>query len=177
MRTESVGPFSPRAAAIAAFVCFAPVVVTFAVAPGVRWAEYPGIFFHLSVFLLVPSLKAPDWARTAGYGWLLLDVTAGVLAIRSVPHEVSEAVRLGAHIFAGIWIVMASLSASLPMKLIGVPMGLWLSGYTFVSMFLPMSALAPASLLMLAWLALIAWRNEGNCVPRQRPVDELQSEP
>jgi hypothetical protein len=40
-----------------------------------------------------------------------------------------------------------------------------------------MSALAPASLLMLAWLAVIAWHNGGNWVPRQRLVREFQSEP
>ena len=54
---------SPRVLALAAIACFLPVMVTFAVAPGVWWANYPGILFHLALFLPVPKLEAPDWAK------------------------------------------------------------------------------------------------------------------
>ncbi|WP_437815672.1 hypothetical protein [Sorangium sp. So ce1078] len=93
MKESSAAPCSPRVAASVAFLCFAPVLVSFAVAPGARWPEYPGLAFHLAVFALVPSLRAPEWARMAGYGWLFLDVTTGVLALNHVPHAVADPVR------------------------------------------------------------------------------------
>ncbi|WP_437815670.1 hypothetical protein [Sorangium sp. So ce1078] len=45
------------------------------------------------------------------------------------------------------------------MKLVGVPAGAWLFAYSFVSPFLPPTVLAPASILMMVWFALIAWQN------------------
>ena len=59
---------STRAIAIAAFTFFAPVVVTFAASPGVFWADYPGILFHLAIFLLVPRLPAPIGLRRQAMG-------------------------------------------------------------------------------------------------------------
>ena len=53
-----------------------PVVASFRFAPGIWWAEYVGILYHLAMFLLVFKLPAPEWAKAAGYGWLLLDVAA-----------------------------------------------------------------------------------------------------
>ena len=150
---------STRAIAIAAFIFFAPVVVTFAVAPGVFWADYPGILFHLAIFLLVPRLAAPDWAKAAGYGWLVLDVMTGVLTLNAVPHDIADYVRLGGHIFAGIWIFTASLSGSRSMQIVGIILGGLLFAYTFVSPFLPMAVLAPNALLFLVWLGIIAWQN------------------
>ncbi len=157
--TQESSPISARAAAFAACVFFAPVAVTFAVAPGVWWADYPGILFHLALFLLVPSLPAPGWAKAAGYGWLVADVITGVLTLNSVPHEIADPVRLGGHIFAGLWIVTASLPGSWPVRVLGVITGVMLFGYTFVSPFLPIEVIAPASISMLLWLGVIAWQD------------------
>jgi len=159
MQADPVSPFQPRTPAIAAFLCFAPVLVSFAVAPGATWPEYPGIFYHLAMFMLVASLKAPEWARIAGYGWVLLDVAVGVLRIHHVPHETADPLRFAAHIFAGMWVAMASLAGTRRVKVVGVIAGVWLSSYTFVSPFLPTTFLAPCSLAMMVWLALIALQN------------------
>jgi hypothetical protein len=154
---------SARILALAAFVAFVPVVVTFAVAPGVWWAEYPGMLFHLSMFFLVPWLPAPAWAKAAGYGWLIIDTTVGAMALNGVPREIVMPMRLGGHIFAGIWILTTSLSGSISMRLIGCIAGIWLSAFTFAARFVPLPVLAPASLLVLVWLAIIAWQ-EGSTV-------------
>jgi hypothetical protein len=150
---------SPRVIALTAFVLFAPVVASFRLAPGSRWAEYVGIFFHLATFLLVAKLPAPEWARAAGYGWLLLDITAGALNINRVPHAVADYVRLGGHIFGGIWIIVASLQGSPMVMLTGLPAGSFLFGYTFASPFLRPVWLSPASIFVLLWLLTIAWQN------------------
>ena len=152
---------STRMIAGVAFIFFAPVVVTFAIAPGEWWADYPGIFFHLAMFLLVARLDAPDWAKAAGFGWLVLDVMTGVLTLNHVPHAIADFVRLGGHIFGGIWMATASLSGSRPVKITGVLTGLWLSGYSFASPFLPMEFIGPTAILFLVWLAIITWQDGG----------------
>jgi hypothetical protein len=107
----------------------------------------------------VAAAVIPKWARAAGYGWLLLDVAAGTLGINQVQPAIAQHVRLGGHIFAGIWIVMASLQGSLAAKLVGLPTGVILFAYTFASPFLPRVWLSPAAILMLVWLAILAWQN------------------
>ena len=150
---------SPRTVASAAILLFMPVMVTFAVSPGVWWANWPGILFHLALFLLIPKLEAPDWAKAAGYGWLLLDVTSGTMVLDGVPHAIADYVRLSGHIFAGIWIVTVSLPGSLPVKITGFIGGSWLFLFTFASRFLPFNSLGPASIIVLVWLGFIAWQN------------------
>ena len=150
---------SPRFWAAAAILLFVPVVITFAVAPGIWWANYPGILFHLSLFLLVPKLEAPDWAKAAGYAWLALDTTTGVLVMDGVPHLIADHVRLGGHIFAGIWIMTVSLPGSWPVRITGFLGGGSLFLFTFASPFLPMAALGPAGIIVVIWLAFIAWQN------------------
>jgi hypothetical protein len=86
---------SIRAAALTALLLWVPIVASFRFAPGARWAGYAGIFYHLAVFLLVFKLPAPEWARSAGCGWLLLDVAAGVLGIKQVQPAIAQDVRLG----------------------------------------------------------------------------------
>jgi hypothetical protein len=159
MTIDPIASVSPRAIALIAFFLFAPVVGSFRFAPGSRWPEYLGIVFHLSMFVLVSKLTAPDWAKAAGYGWLLLDVMTGALLINRVPHAIADHVRLGGHIFGGIWIVTASLQGSPAAMWIGLLAGTFLFGYTFVSPFLQPVWLSPASILVLTWLVIIAWQN------------------
>ncbi len=103
-------------------------------------------------------LEAPEWARAAGYGWLILDVTAGVLTLNGVPYGIYEHVRFGGHVFGGIWIATASLSGSRPLAIVGVVTGLYLSAFTFASPFLSPKVLGPDGILVLVWLAIIAWQ-------------------
>lgn len=150
---------SARTSAIAAMLMFAPVAIMLIFLPRNWWADYPGILFHLAIFLLVTRLPAPEWAKAAGYGWLLLDVTVGVMSLNGVPLEIAFPIRLGGHIFAGIWIVNVSLLGSTPVKVTGLIAGIWLFAFTFVSPFFSAKALAPASILILVWLVIIAWQN------------------
>ncbi len=165
--TDPIRSLSTRSIAAAAFIFFAPVIISFAAVPGAAWVRnYPGILFHLALFLLVAKLEAPEWAKAAGYGWLVLDVMAAVLTLNGVPHEIYDFVRLGGHIFGGIWIATASLSGSRPVQIVGVITGVYLFGFTFVSPFLPLTVLTPTSPLVLVWLAIIAWQDGSRVHPR-----------
>ena len=150
---------SPRLPALAAIVFFLPVVVSFAVAPTAWWPNYPGLLFHLSLFFLVSQMDAPEWGKAAGYAWLALDVTTGVMSLNGVPITIALYVRFGGHIFAGLWIIAASLHGSAPMKAMGYLTGACMSLFTFVSPFVSPSALAPASIFVVIWLGIIAWQD------------------
>jgi hypothetical protein len=149
----------PRWFALAALLLWIPIAVSLPLVSGAAWVDYLGIVLHLAVFMLVAKLDAPEWARAAGYGYLLLDVTTGVLTLNGVPDPIPLYLRLSGHIFAGIWIATAALRGPTIMKVAGVAQAVSLAGYTFVSPYVPISALAPASVLTVAWFALLVWNN------------------
>lgn len=150
---------STRASAITAIICFVPVVIILFAAPDLWWRDYPGLFFHLALFLLIPRLPGPAWGKAAGYGWLFIDVTVGIMTLNGVPVEIAAPMRLGGHVFAGLWLITASLHGSLPIKITGVIAGVWMFGFSFVSPYLPARVLAPASILIVVWLVVIVGQN------------------
>lgn len=161
---------SLRAVALLPLILFTPAVIAFFVAPNVSWGEHLGVFFHLSILFLVARLDAPHWAKAMGYGWVALDVLAGILIINDVPYDTGWAVRLGAHVLAGTWIVAASLvNRSRIVMAAGVITGAWLAGYSFVGTVLPEEALRPAGICILAWFAAIAVldRSQASLQPSQ----------
>jgi hypothetical protein len=146
-----------RPVALLPLVLFFPAVIAFFVDPDVTWGEYLGVFFHLSILFLVSRLEAAPWAKAAGYGWVALDVLAGILMINDVAYDTAWAVRLGGHVLAGVWIVSSSLvHGAWPVRVVGVITGLWLAAYSFVGDVLPESFLRPAGILILVWFALLA---------------------
>ncbi|AXB41530.1 hypothetical protein [Amycolatopsis albispora] len=148
---------SLRWLALLPLVLFLPAVIAFFVDPDVAWGEYLGVFFHLSILFLVSRLDAAPWAKAAGYGWVALDVLAGILMINEIAYDTAWAVRLGGHVLAGVWIVSSSLvSRAWPVGAVGVITGLWLAGYSFVGNVLPESFLRPAGILILVWFAFLA---------------------
>lgn len=153
---ENLLPSARFLAGLAA-ILFIPIVVCFFLPAVPAWADYPGIIFHLAIFGLVSRMPAPEWGRAAGYGWLVVDTTVGVMTMHGIGEEIFAPIRFGGHIFAGIWIVSASVGGSRLLQILGVISGLYLGGFTFVSTFLPMQALAPASILVTVWLAIIAF--------------------
>ncbi len=148
---------SLRSLALLPLVLFLPAVIAFFVDPDVTWGEYLGVFFHLSILFLVSRLEAAPWAKAAGYGWVALDVLAGILMINDVAYDTAWAVRLGGHVLAGVWIVSSSLvSRAMPVSVVGVITGVWLAAYSFAGDVLPESFLRPAGILILVWFALLA---------------------
>ncbi|WP_344499649.1 DUF2316 family protein [Streptomyces enissocaesilis] len=147
-----------RALAIAPIILFIPSLVSFAIAePGVKWPEYTGIFFHLTIMLLISRMDAPDWAKAAGYGWIALDVLTGIMTINDVAHDIAWPVRLGGHVLAGVWIVMSSAYArQRSIRIIGGLTGLWLGTYSFIANIAPEPVLYPTSMLIIVWFTLLA---------------------
>ncbi|GGQ31253.1 hypothetical protein [Streptosporangium pseudovulgare] len=148
---------SLRLVALLPLLLFLPAVIAFFTDPDVAWGEYLGVFFHLSILFLVSRLEAAPWAKAAGYGWVTLDVLAGILMINAVEYDTAWAVRLGGHVLAGVWIVASSLvSRSWPVRVAGVVTGVWLAGYSFAGTLLAEGFLRPAGIMILVWFALLA---------------------
>lgn len=142
------------------FVLFLPTLVSFVIDdPGAVWVEYPGVFFHLAILLLISRLDAPDWAKAAGYGWIAIDVLSGILTINAVPYEITWPVRLGGHVLAGVWIAMTSvfLRRHPVVTAAGVVTGVSLGGCSFVIAHTSEAILAPSSILIMVWFAMLAW--------------------
>ncbi|MFY1650979.1 hypothetical protein ACN27J_08785 [Solwaraspora sp. WMMB762] len=148
---------SLRLVALLPLFLFLPAVIAFFVDPDVTWGEYLGVFFHLSILFLVSRLPAVPWAKAAGYGWVALDVLAGIMMINGIEYETAWAVRLGGHVLAGVWIVTSSLASHFwPVRVVGVLTGVWLAGYSFVGTHLAEEFLRPAGIMILVWFALLA---------------------
>ena len=147
-----------RTVVVLAVVLFIPALVSFATAePGAVWPEYPGVLFHLTLLLIIAQLPSPAWARATGYGWIVLDVLAGILAINAIPHDLVWPVRLSGHVLAGVWLVTTSaLSRRWPIRLVGAITGLDLGLYSFVATHVPLAALYPSGVLLVVWLVLVA---------------------
>ena len=156
-----------RTVALAPAVLFLPTLVAFAVSkPGVVWPEYNGVFFHLAMLLVIARLAAPEWARAAGYGWITLDVLTGILAINGLPYDLTWQVRMGGHVLAGVWLVVSSARAPRrSIRVVGVLTGIDLAGYSLVGDVLPLPFIYPSSLLLVAWLVLLAVHARALAVP------------
>lgn len=138
---------------------FLPTLVSFVIdEPGAVWVEFPGVFFHLAILLVISRLDAPEWAKVAGYGWIAIDVLSGILTINGVPDEITWPVRLGGHALAGVWLAMSSVALRRPLvTAVGVVTGVWLGGCSFVIAHAPEWILAPSSILIMVWFAMLAW--------------------
>jgi hypothetical protein len=151
-------PGTLRILALLLVVLFLPSRVSFfTVKSGTVWPEYPGVLFHLALLPLVAHLRAPSWVRSAGYGWITIDVLAGILAINGLAFDTYWPIRMGGHVLAGVWLIGASLGCQrLATRIVGVLTGLDLGGYSFVGNVAPRTFVYPAGILLVVWLTLLA---------------------
>ncbi|MGI8588222.1 MAG: hypothetical protein ACR2M0_11130 [Chloroflexia bacterium] len=155
----------PSQAAIAAYAAAAFFVLAFArffILPpegyGNLLVTLIGVAPHLLLFPVIAALPAPPWARAAGFGWLVLDMTTGIMALNGVAAAIFIAMRYGGHVSAGVWIAAASWQAKGATRIVGLLTALDLAGYSFAAPFVPMYVLYPAELLLALWLLLIGLR-------------------
>lgn len=116
-----------------------------------------GVAPHLLLFPVVAWLPAPRWARAAGYGWLVIDMTTDIMALNGVPAAIFLAMRYGGHVAAGLWIASASWRAGGAVRVVGVLLALDLAGYSFVAPFDPTHfvPLLPSLALLPLWLVQV----------------------
>ncbi len=118
-----------------------------------------GVVYHLIILAIIARLKAPSWAKAAGYGWIALDVACGIMTLCNVPDATAFPVRLGGHVLCGIWItVVCMFCRDRLLKYLGFFIASWLAVFSFFGGVLDMSLLAVPGVLVVVWLALLGWR-------------------
>ncbi len=115
-----------------------------------------GIAPHLLLFVVVAALPAPSWARSAGYGWLTIDMATDIMALNGVADTTFLPMRYGGHIAAALWIASASWEAKGATRNVGLLLALNLGVYLFIAPFVSFVALLPSIILLPTWFILVA---------------------
>jgi hypothetical protein len=127
-----------------------------------------GVAPHLLLFPVVAALPAPSWARAAGWGWLVIDMTSDILAVNGVPPTIYLPLRYGGHVSAALWIAASSWSARGALRPVGLLTAIDLGANSFLAPFVSFVALLPSGVLLPAWLVLVGRRlDEGEAPTSQ----------
>lgn len=143
------------AAAYSGALLFALLVVLFSTDAPVFAISIVAVVFHIVLFPVVSTLPSPDWAKAAGYGWLILDIAANIMRLNNVDELICSALRYGAHIPAVIWIISSSLKCNRLILITGLLQSLIMGSYSFLAALVPMWYLFPAMILLIIWLILV----------------------
>jgi hypothetical protein len=151
--------FSFRTVAILPILFFIPAVALYLINPGLKIGHILGIIFHMLVIFVISRLPTPQWAKAAAYCGIALDITSGVMSLYNLPSDIALSLRLSAHLLSAMWFISASLLRKpLVIKILGVTEGLWIGLYTFFGSVLPITALAPASVISVVWYGVLAYK-------------------
>lgn len=111
---------------------------------------------HLLIFPLITALPASEWARAAGYGWLVIDIATDIMALNGVSENIYLTMRYGGHIPAALWIAVVSwTSKHLLLRIIGLLLALNLAVYSLLP-HASLIILVPTALLLPIWFFLNA---------------------
>lgn len=116
---------------------------------------------YLLLFSVITYVPAPSWAKTAGYIWIILDITATTMPLYGVPFEAYTALRLGgAHMATAIWMGAVSFQYKGVLLVVGLPLSVYLVAYSFLQVFLPAGVLEPFFSFLILWFILLFYRLE-----------------
>ena len=111
---------------------------------------------HLILFPIIAALPAPQWAKSAGWGWLTIDMSTDIMALNGVPPATYLALRYGGHISSALWVAAASWQGKGALRWIGWLYALDLASYSFLAAYKgSFVILFPSLVLLPLWLVLI----------------------
>jgi hypothetical protein len=150
---------SPKLASACAYagaLLFAILIILFNTVPKMVFPiAMVAVLFHVVLFPVVAVLPSTNWAKAAGYGWLIVDIASNIMQLNGVDQQITSALRYGGHIPAIMWIIAASLRCNTSIMIIGILQALVMGSYSFVAPWVPMWYLYPAMVLLIIWLLLI----------------------
>lgn len=117
-----------------------------------------GVVYHLALLPVVLTLASTTWSRAAGLVWIFCDTALNVASINGLDGDTVWALRLGIHIAAATWIVVAARGMpGRAGRVVGVALGGSLATHALLAPWMPPAVLALVVFpLMTAWLVLIA---------------------
>ena len=118
-------------AAFAAAALFASFHLPIPVLSTGRPARLIGIGYHALLLPAVADLPAPEWARSAGFAWMLIDIVLNGAAYIGFAEKVSDPLRQGVHLLSALWVIVAGWSNGPALGVLGT-----LLGTVFVTRFL-----------------------------------------
>jgi hypothetical protein len=136
------------------YLRFIPCGVSGLVQDGTILGALLGNAEHLLLFPIIAALPAPRWAKSAGYGWLVVDMATDIMALQGVSPTIYLPLRYGGHIAAALWAASAALQAKGAVRIVGVLYALDLALYSY----LPHGVffiLLPSAVLLPLWLVLL----------------------
>ena len=110
---------------------------------------------HLILFPIVAALPAPFWAKAAGFGWLVIDITTDIMALNGIADTIYLPMRYGGHVSAALWIATASWQATGATRIVGLLLAFDLGIYSFIPNG-PTVILFPSGILLPVWFWLVA---------------------
>ncbi len=115
---------------------------------------------HAVVFPVAAALPAPAWARSAAYAWLIGDIASDIMQLAGAPTSQYLTLRLFVNVLAAIWIMVASWSAPLAMRIVGIFVAVDLVSYSLTAPFSTLAFLVavPSLVFLPIWFALVARR-------------------
>ena len=123
-----------------------------------------GAASHLVLLPVVAAMPAPEWARAAGYGWLVIDTMLNVASVNGLDPNLAGALRLGGHASSALWMATAAQHSKGAVKAIGWPLAAVLMVHAFGAPWLPAWVIYPPFVTIPIWLVLI-----GRSLQRDRP--------
>jgi hypothetical protein len=114
-----------------------------------------GAASHLVLLPVVAAMPAPEWARAAGYGWLVIDTMLNVAAVNGLDPGIAGALRLGGHASSALWMATAAQNSRGAVRIIGWPLAIVLMFHAFASPWLPMWVIFPPFVTIPIWLVCI----------------------
>ena len=156
------------------FVCFfLPPSLARGVADGTLPGALLAVAEHALLFPVIAALPAPAWARAAGWGWLVLDMTTDIMALHGVPPATYLAVRYGGHLAAALWVLGAAWPARGALRWTGLLYALDLGSYSFLAASgVSFAILVPSAVLLPLWLVLVGRSLASHSVPSGRQAVE-----
>lgn len=124
--------------------------------------EYAGTAFHLLLLPIIGALPTAPVGQAVGVAWVACDVVAGIGLIWTAAQHpdvgtaIFTAVRMAGHLFAAIWIALASVALGPLGLIVGIALAFGFAAYTLAAGRLPEKVLAVPGVLMIVWLLLIA---------------------
>jgi hypothetical protein len=115
---------------------------------------------HLVVLPVVAALPAPQWARLAGYGWLIVDMGTDLAQLAGTPKSTYLTARFIINLVAALWIAAASWRGRGAFRGVGLFVAADFACYSFLAFLSPKAfvVVLPSLVLLPAWFVLAGQR-------------------